>query len=86
MNFQKYEILKAIHQNQEIMRKNPRGISVINLHNDLKAGTLKNIYDILYGYIKSGLLKRVSGQGFKSRVILTNKGKKRIKWIRENNL
>lgn len=81
MGFQKYEILKEIYQNQEILRKYRRGISIKNLKNSLGRGTVRGLYQALYHNAKSGLIRIVGGKGYNIKVRITAFGINRLKWI-----
>lgn len=82
--FQKYEILREIYKNQSILRKHQRGISIKQLKTQLHKGTLKGIYDILFNNIKGGLVGKVSGKGYTTKVMITKSGINRIKWQEKN--
>lgn len=82
--FKKYEILDKIYENQSILQQNKRGISIKQLKTQLRKGSLKLIYDILFLNIRAGLLERVKGRGYTTEVKITESGIQRIKWHKKN--
>lgn len=81
--FSKYEILRKFEEKQLILRQNTKGITVKQLKNAMRKGSLKLIYDICYNNASKGLLQHVSGQGWNRKYKLTTDGVNRLKWIQE---